>query len=199
MRVQREMLCYFQGLKDPRHHEALFSLLPLKSGFTISNVQVDSGSLWQLLRRSGIVLRDAAGKPIPLEDFVRDHSLRTKWWAEILDMPKVMALKAADWQFHQMLTTDAHAVSFCFKKISAAASDKDDSTSASHTNVQDEASPTGPAKAATPHTSHPAPADGATPHTTHHMPSTTSPQAATGSQEPSTHSLRSTGAAQLRI
>ena len=182
MRVQYEVLCYFQGLKDQRHHEALFSLLPLKSSYTISDIKVCSSSLWQLLRRSGKGPQDAAGKPIPLAEFIKDHDLRHKCWAEVLYLDKVTALKTADWHFNQELTTDEYAVSFCFKKSSASA-----------------ASLTRPAETGTPHTSLSAPAQGAAPHTTHHVPATSPPQAAAGHEEPSMQSPHSSSAAQLHI
>ena len=94
------MLCYFQGLKDPGEHEALFSLLPLKQGYTIKDVKICSSSLWQLLRRSGVVHLNDVGNPFSQAGFLKNGEMRSQWWAEVLDMDKVKALKP-HWQYHQ--------------------------------------------------------------------------------------------------
>ena len=106
MPAQYSMLKYFCNLKQPGRQEHLFSLLPLKQGFTTSNVKVCSTSLHQLLKRNDI---ETANNEV---QFLQN---RSHWWGQALQMKKVKALRPG-WQFHDEVTTDGCAISILFSR-----------------------------------------------------------------------------------
>lgn len=118
MGQQYDMLQYFEQLPQPGQFESLFSLLPLKQGFTISHVKVDSTGLHKLIHRSPVAalkavgLLPASGHIPPQAQFM---TAKAAWWADVLDMRKVAALKPG-WQFQKEVTTDGYAVSILYKK-----------------------------------------------------------------------------------
>lgn len=114
MSVLFKILKYFEGIDKPGQYEALFSLLPLKQGFTTSNVKICSLSLQKLLRRSPATALRSVGISdfaIPEPQFIASSDA---WWAAILDKAKLDRLKPG-WQFHNEIVTDAYAASITFK------------------------------------------------------------------------------------
>ena len=116
MSIQFHILRYFEALDKPGKYEALFSLLPLKQGFTIGNVKICTLSLQKLMRRSPATAMTSAGMSgfaVSEPQFIKCSAA---WWAKTLDMQKLASLKPGG-QFHNEVVTDAHAVSITFKKL----------------------------------------------------------------------------------
>ena len=124
MTAQAAMLKHFEAVQDdkPTSHDRLFSLLPLKQGFTVAHIKICTTSLYQLLRRAAAVQSDSDEVQSDSDgDFMESVTIQEfmatdlDWWGEVLDLGKVAALKPG-WDFHREVVTDACAVSVTFSR-----------------------------------------------------------------------------------